>query len=183
MSTPDSGLTPYCTPARFLQAYDVRTIADLLSDDGQRLTPANVASSPILAVLLAEASGWFESVCFTADRYSEADIYGVINQAGNGASMIAGLVAGITMWMCFDRRPDKASKYELPAKAQLAMEMLDRLRKGERILPIAENGAAGLPASFVLSPSMVFQQNLSTTQARRYFGQRDNQVSPPSFGG
>jgi hypothetical protein len=179
MATPNDSLTPYCTPTRMLQAYDVRTLGDLLQDGDQRMTPLDVQNSPILYVLLQEASGWFESAIIVGSKYSVQAVQQVMAENGNGASFISGLIAGIAMWMCFDRRPEKASKYELPAKAQLAMEMLDRLRLGERILPLQENANAGLPSSMVLTPAIVWNQNLATTQAFRYFGQRDNQRFPP----
>jgi hypothetical protein len=182
MSTPISGLNAYCTPARFLQGYDWRTVGDLLNDYDQRPTYQSVVSSTILVQLLQEASGMLETACFVGNRYSTADIQAVINQGGNGASYVQGIVAGMTMWLLFDRRPELYQRYELPKKAEWASEVLDRLRLGERILPLQENANAGLPNSQVLTPALVFQQNLSTTEAFRFFGVRGNQMSPGTGG-
>jgi hypothetical protein len=182
VSTPNSNPTSYCPVQHFLNRADLRTVGDLLSDNDQRLTLAQVNASTILTDLLQEASGELEAACFVGDRYSATDIQGVVNAGGNGASLVYGIVAGYTIWLLFQRRPEKSSKLELPASATLAMEKLDRLRLGERILPIQQVGDAGLPLSAVLTPCQVFQQNLATTEAGRFFGRRGNQIYPPSGG-
>lgn len=178
MPTPISGPIPYCSPAQFLERYDVRTVGQLLSDTDVALSQTDVLQSTILNDLLMEASGWVESAALVANRYSPNDLYALATDpsalpgTGNSARMLAGIVAGITMFFLWDRRPTKYLEMGLPLRSEMAIEMLDRLRKGEAIFGIQEVANAGNPDPKFITPEQINTRNFSSNQARRFFGNR-----------
>jgi hypothetical protein len=188
MSTPVSGLTPYCTLAQFFAKYDVRTVGDLMSDTGTRLTPTvlnDPVTSPVL-IMLTEASGWVEAAALKSERYSVLDLQTIINQplvptvppsyeASNSAEMLAGLVAGIAMFFIWDRRPERMSKAELPMRAQMALDMLEQLKEGSRIFSLQETAKAGVPAPVYVPFCRTYTP---TKRARRFFGNTGDLRAP-----
>jgi hypothetical protein len=173
MATPLSGSTPYCTNQQFLDRYDARTVGDLLSDNNVRAV--NLSSSALLTELLAEASGWVEAACLKSDHYLPSDLASL---TGNSAGMLAGLVAGLAMFMIWDRRPTRLASVELPTRAKLALDQLDQLEKGVRIFGFAEAAAAGNLSPVFQDIDDINTLNLSSNQARRLFGDRARDYVP-----
>lgn len=119
--------------------YDVRTLGDLLSDTGTRLTSSQVQSSTVLDTLLLQASGEVETACIAGERYLPADL-----DALEGASLekLKGLVCGLTMGYLIDRRPNVITTE--PKQVSKAFELLNQLREGERIFSLDGAAAAGM---------------------------------------
>ena len=182
MSTPISSALPYCTVGQFFDRFDWRTVGDILGDADKRIdlgimaqtgSPANTR----LNNLLGEASGMVEAACLKANRYSVADLQGLTQPAdvtagktSNAAQMLAGIVAGICMWLVWERRPERLANMQLPLRAQMAMNSLDALEKGEAIFGLQEVADAGNPKVNWQSHFDLWTRNPLSVQARRMFG-------------
>jgi hypothetical protein len=172
--TPISGPAPYCTPTQLLRRYDFRSVGQYLADDGVKMTQDEVLASPILADLLREASGHLESALLRSGRYTPADLGALTN---NGLEMVAGLVAGYTMFLVWARRPSRFLNDQLPLQAQLAMDKLQELATGHRVLPFQEAADAGRIHHDVEQPPVVFRRRLAAVIARPLFGLRGNEYT------
>lgn len=170
-----SGPAAYCTPEQMVTRYDTRTIGQYLSDDGVKLTADQVQASPILRSLLQEASGELEAALLRGGRYTAQDLGNLTN---NGLEMLAGLVAGYAMFLIWDRRPGRFVDHQLPLRAQIAVDKLDKLATGERILPFQEAADAGRIHHEVEAAQRVYDRRLAPVIAQRFFGIRGNEMFP-----
>lgn len=169
MATPLSGASAYCTAAQLVQRYDTRTVGDLLSDSGTRLTAAQVLSSTVLAALLKQASGMLESACLVGKRYTPDDLAAL---EGNSAELAAGLVADLAIWLLYNRRPER--RKEMPGQVEVAFEFLDKIRSGERIFGFVEHAESATTQANVETSEDVEGRNGLAVQADRFFGTRSN---------
>ncbi len=206
-----SSLAPYATVTQFLQRHDRRTVAQWLSDtdttnpplDPNTFTQVGSPANLLLLELLGEASGMFESAVMVGGKYNLVDLQLAVSrsvqitdnasptnpiitettvyQPGNTARFIAGIVSDLTMYLCWDRRPNRDTP--IPPKTQLAFEWLEKLRDGERIFALQEQADAGRIDSFVESPPDVVHRNGTVVQAQNVFGVRANRMLPMQNGG
>lgn len=190
--TPVGGTTAYITPQDVFFRYDIRDIADYLSDTGFRYggspnpDPDVVATCPSLVGpnnILMEASGWFETCLMRSKRYQLADFNALKAQAGNGWAFCVGLIAGYAMYLIWSRRPAKFAQKELPGSARWSVDQLTQLSEGKNILPFLETAEAGLPELQVESFEDVYNRYLSSIIARRFMGRRVNQYNQGWWGG
>lgn len=130
----------YATPQDLLNRYDARRIADLVSDSGQRtLAPQ---SSPVVAACLDDASGAVDAACRVAQRYTSADLAGL---TGNANALLVRLVCDLAFGMLVARRGYTANDAAVMApREKSALEMLEALRRGERIFSGEEQADAGV---------------------------------------
>jgi len=179
--TPISGNSSYCTAAQFLQRYDWRTVGDYLSDQNQRITRPDQINNTILADLLSEASGEFEIRLMRGGRYAPGDIQSL---QGNALQLVAGIVAGWTMFLIWSRRPGRFADHRLPLGAELALQKMEQLGTGELILPFQETADAGRISHYVENAQDVANRNGIIVQSRRLVGQRGdmNDVPPLDLG-
>jgi len=169
MSTPLSGASSYCTTAEFLQRVDWRSIADYCSDLSVKLTREALLTNEVLLAALQAASGKVESACTVAARYSPDDLAAL---TGNSAQLLKTVITGLAIWEIFQRRPEKSA--ELPMRTKEAESYLDRIRLGERVFGIQEVMEAGNVTNRVMDEGRWQTLNLTTNQARRFFGTRAN---------
>lgn len=184
--TPAGALTPYCTVTDITNRADVRTLGDYLSDTGTRLTPAEVTTSGtsgVLYALMQEASGEFESRMMRGKRYQAADVAALLTQAGNGAQLVAGIVAGWALLLVWQRRPTRFAADDMPLHARIAGEKMEALSDGEAILPFLEAEQAGLEAHHIEDETDVVQRNGAATIARRFYGTRGRDYGQYEAGG
>jgi len=170
--TPLSGAAAYCTAAQFVEFFDVRTAGDYLSDTGQRLPPPDVIASTILATLLKTASGRMESQLVRGGRYTPDDLNALTN---NGVAFLRQLVAGLTAFYLWMRRPTKFMKDDMPGISKIALEDVDMLGNGLEILPFSEAAKAGRINHHVTTAAEVNDRGLAEVGARRFFGRRNDQ--------
>lgn len=170
MPTPVSSATAYCSAAAFLESYDARTVGDLCSMNGTRVSASALLSDPVLARALLGASGMIEAACLVAGRYAPADL-----QALTGASraFLERLAADLALGLLIRGRPDR----KLPVPPQFnevvrAGGWLDQLRGGERIFGLQETQDAGQISADRETQSVVEARRLVTQRARRFFGSR-----------
>lgn len=130
--------TGYADNDDMIVRYDVRTLGDLLSDTGTRLTSVQVQASATLTELLLQASGELETACIAGERYLPEDLDAL---EGASEAKLVGLVCGLAMSYLIDRRPNIITTE--PKQVTKAFELLNQLRQGERIFSLAESAAAG----------------------------------------
>lgn len=182
----DSG---YCvdgagTVAPALLYHDWRQWADLLADDDTRLADsATVVANTTLQEIMLWASGEVESAALIGQRYTRADLQTLATGtdpdtltavAGykSGRAVLRKLVADLAHWALVERRHPGTDPKDVPGAAK-ALEMLERLRLGEAILPFAQTAAAGLPDNVETAPERSQQElDRPSIQAARLFGKR-----------
>lgn len=160
--TPLTGSSAYATNAQLLERYDVRTVADLLSDAGRRLSAGEVTNSTRLSALLQQVSGEIEAAAVAGRRYLPADLAAL---TGNAKEFLIGLVCDLVLLRLFSRRP---GLYPVPTQCQRAELMLETLREGQRIFPTEESASAGMTVERVDETDTFL-----TECGRRYFGNLD----------
>jgi hypothetical protein len=179
MPTIATGSSPYCSVTQFLNRVDVRAVCELLSDDTIPVDPSTLSSNAILLDLLSGASGRVESAATVAEAYAiiptaippRNDLALIANGGGNGAALLADIVAGLAWWRLLSRRPNDL---EAPPLYKDALEYLDQLRNGERIFGILENATAGELSDYVESSWDVESRLLPTYEAEPLFSRRNN---------
>lgn len=172
MSTPLSGATAYCTAAQFLNFYDWRPFAQLLSDADSPLPhPAAVQNSGALTAILQAASGTVEMACFVGERYAPADLAAL---TGNSALKLAKLVADIAAEELWRRR----NAPDVPPLPQFkeAAELLQALSQGVAVWGIQEAMQSGLEEDEIETTADIENRRLVTFTARALFGRRNNRI-------
>jgi len=154
----------YATPNDMKLRYDVGILGQYCSDDGTALSSSALTTSEILLALLADASGLIESSALAGGRYSADDLN---NLTGNSEGLLVRLTCDIAFYWLAQRRPTGTEQRELPM-LEKAMDMLDRLRRGENIFNVAAAIDAGLPHTEPISPQVISQQRYISDNPR-YF--------------
>lgn len=178
----------YCSGSEFIALFDLRTVADLLGDNGKRygVTPPSTDPDPTLVVahptllsILMEASGMVEMACTKGERYMPIDLFNIWNTINltpsidtNTRHTLIGIVAGIGMWLLYNRRPNP--NIQLSSRADFAIKMLDRIALGELVFGTLESQDAGLPKAEYLTEADQEVMNLATFRAERLFGRRNS---------
>ena len=176
--TPDSGALPYATPAQMLVFCDARRLGMLVRDDNTQSTPSQLLADPNLVQFLATASGEVETAALAGSRYKATDLAALQLAGGNGAAMLARLVARLAYGIIDERRNPGSDPH--PATVA-ALKQLDDLRSGMAIFPFAEAAAAGLVVTSVLNDQDRLTDNLVTENAR-VWGVRANRACPGGWG-
>jgi len=142
--------------------YDVRTLGDLVVDDGTRVDSTAILTSTVLAAILEDASGEIEASLMQADRYTADELAAL---TGNSLALLKRLTCKIAMGLLWERR-----QYLDLEKAEEGMEVsrkiLERLRKGEIIFDDAAAKDAGLPEATTPSAESIALQQLTVDRAR-----------------
>ena len=173
--TPISSATSYATPADLISFKDIRALADLLEDQGQRVggtqpNPTTVEADPNLQVALNWASGEIESAMMVGQKYQPVDLNSL---TGMSLYLLKGLTCDLAFWKLLTRRYPTTGITE---EYRAAMERLERLRLGERIFGFQESMQAGLPANQFFTQQTINTLFLSTTQAIRFYGNRNKEA-------
>lgn len=165
-----SGDESYCTPTQFGQRYDVRSLAQRLSDNGEDVQDA-LADDKLEAILM-QASGRVEMACSVGEKYTPADLTALAASETNMAETLAGLVADLAIPIIFRRRPEILAQFP---QVQEANNVLAALAEGSAaIFGFQETMDAGHMDSHYEEPDDIANRNLFTYQARRFFGTRGN---------
>lgn len=130
----------YATADDLLTRYDSRRVADLVSDTGARSVYPN--SSPVVAVVLEDASGMIDAACRVAKRYTTADLNSL---TGSTKSLLVRLTCDLAFGLLVARRGYSAQDQKVMApQTEAANALLEQLRTGERIFDDAEVANAGV---------------------------------------
>lgn len=134
-------MTAYATPADLIVRYDVRTLGDLCSDDGNRVPQALLATNTKLEALLSTASGQINAAVMRGDRYTAADLASL---SGESQQYLVDLTCRIAFWLLWQRRPYSDDQNRMEAKKS-ADEALELLRTGAQVFEIDTVIEAGKP--------------------------------------
>jgi hypothetical protein len=154
----------FLTNAEFLVRYDSRWVGKQLLDTGAASGPVDLSDpegpgGAVLAEFVAEASDLVLSACAVGDRYSEEDLYALVevpdSRGHDRGKLLKRVVADLTMGLILKRRV-RASKdeesFNLPYRE--ALEYLELLRRGERIFyQVPGVPEAGLPDTAAMLPN------------------------------
>lgn len=176
MSTLVSGTSPWCSGAQFLQRYDVRTVAECLSDTDIPLDYALVATDAKLLALLRGSSGKFEAAVLKGGKYTLTFLTTLTATTNNMRDWVADIIADLTAPKVLGRRFMEFPDYKERLKE--ASDVLAELASGETILGEQDAIAAGTLDSEIETPADVEARNLVTLQSSRYFGTRANRNLP-----
>jgi len=136
--------------------FDVRIIADLLSDNGEPVV--DISQSPVLWAALDDGAGEIDSALTVANLYTPADLAAL---EGDSLALLKRINCGLAMSHLMERRQENIGSERIEAARLAAHQFLERLRKGERVFAcVAENRDAGLPT--VDGPSTVDYEKLNT---------------------
>lgn len=138
---------------------------------------------------MQEASGLIEAACLVGARYrilpangstpAINDLLAIQNAETNSSAMLAGLVAMLTMYLAWVRRPARFAKAAMPADTELAFERLDKLEKGELLFGTVENQQSGIVNIYQEGPREYDDRRLSVRVAAPFFGRRAQQWPAP----
>lgn len=162
----------YASAADLLLRYDSRRVADLVSDAGER--SSNPASSPVLAAVLDDASGAIDAACRAAQRYLTSDLAGL---SGNSLALLKRLTCDLAFSYLVARRGYSANDQRVMApQAQSASDMLEMLRRGERIFDdTTDAAAAGVTVHTDRTVTSGFYTQLDIVgRCSRLFGERNS---------
>jgi hypothetical protein len=174
--TVDTSATSYCPADAAVLRIDWRTLADLCSDSGSRITnSATLQSNANFLALLLDASGEIESACLAAKRYRPADLAAL---TGAGQGKLYRLVCRLAVCLAYERRADIEMKQ--PWVFEAVDKDLRALRNGEEIFSFVETEDAGLPDSLIETPADVEARNGISFQVERMWGRRGNRRSTRS---
>ena len=194
----DQNLQALALPSDLVARYDVRRVAELITDSGVRPDTSQIiveGTTPYNAVkvFLIDATQMILSASRVAARYTLTQLYGdpTVSPAIPGSTLAKRLCCDLAFALMTGRR-GYASKDSgaLTPRAEEAERMLEALRRGERIFDIYEivNGKvvmvddhaqAGLPQAFRLTPDDDASLLTSNT---RFFGVRVPRPYSSSFG-
>lgn len=171
----------FATPADMMLRYDARTIGDLCSDAGTKLTTSQLTTSTRLLAVLRDASGMVEAAVMVGGQYSKDDLDvlsgniapGILNVT-NAAYLLKRLVCDLAMGMLFLARPDREG--QVPKSYEMALEMLEQLRKGERTFGLVSQQDAQKLAVEVEPERDVTNRAGIVVEAGRFFSKRNNRL-------
>jgi phage gp36-like protein len=153
----------YATVDDLKRRFDVRTLGDLASDDGNQVASANLPSDANVLAALDDASGEIDSAVLVARRYAPADLAAL---TGNAAAHLKRLTCEIAMHLLIDRRLYTAASDYADRLHERTRTRLDDLRAGRRIFDTAGTADAGLPTNTGPTTGERKRQNYISERAR-----------------
>lgn len=158
----------YAAPADLLKRYDARTLGELVSDSGTRVSAANLLTDANLQAALDDASGEIDAHVLQGQRYTTAMLAAL---TGNSLAYLKRICCAVAMALLWERRPYNDADEQVAAEqaALQARKALERLKQGHEVFDIEAVKDAGLPSTSVPSRVTLDNLNLATDQARGHF--------------
>lgn len=134
-------MTAFATAADMLNRYDVSTLGDICSDDGEPVSLAKLPTNPKLLTAINTATGRIKAAALRAARYSVEDLEDL---TGESRDYLADLTCRIAFWYLWQRKPyaDDQQRHEIKAQADEALELI---RSGDECFEVAAVIEAGHP--------------------------------------
>ena len=162
----------YASAEDLVKRYDARTLGDLCSDTGVRVSEVSLATNAKILAALDDASGEIDAALMQAKRYSTADLASL---TGNSLAYLKRLTCTFAFAGLWNRRP-YVDDMERDEALKQARQALDRLRRGENVFDLEDQKAEGLPDVKEPSVSSIDRLNLTVDRARRgYYPRRKYQ--------
>ena len=165
----------FATPADLEPRYDVRSIGDLLADDGTTVSPSAMLTNQNLQTALDDAAGEIVAACISNQHYATADLQNLAAQNVTtfpSAALLKKLNCALALPNCFGRRiynQDEIAK-RIPDWTW-AQDLLEKLKNGIRVfeLPVT-NVQAGVMATQALGSGLAAQGTCLVGHNQRAFG-------------
>lgn len=158
----------YATVAQLIDRKSSQTIGDLVSDDGSPVLEGDLATNSKVLAALDSASGAIEAAVFAGNRYTAADLAGLV---GNSAAYLVSITCDLAMAFLFARKPTHDID-DYKAAMDLQDSHLERLRQGKHVFNVAEVEAAGVPSVALPSVVQVTGLNLIRDRTQNYYPAR-----------
>jgi len=174
-------MSQYAQNSDFLVRYDVRTVADLLSDTGAPVAPSQVSTNAVLTAILGDASADIDAAVFRGNRYTPAQLTSL---SGTSAQLLIRLTSDMAMLYLKRRR----GKFNAEADGEWAKDIeskLESLRNGENYLMLEDQTEAIASTEQLDQPKMVRVQTMRTVfnMTRNYFPWQVTQRYRQPYGG
>ncbi len=161
-------MADYVTVAELKKRFDWRDIADLVSDEDQRVEEKELDTDVNLAACIGDASGDIDAALLIGGKYETTDLEGL---TGNALSKLRRMCSEITMFYVLDRRPtfnsEKLEAYEL-----MRNRHLKKLQTGENVFNLTAHVAAGVVSVEGPSTQNYNDLNLVRDRVRNYYPPR-----------
>lgn len=160
----------YATATDMINRFDSRTMGDVVSDDGDAATEAELATDSKLAAALASASGEVESAVLAGGMYSITDLAGL---TGNAQALLVDLTCSIAMCKLLKRRVSERTEALMKVTCDDAREKLTELRRGDAVFGGTDNATDGTLPETTGPTTVTFNQlNLIRDRTRNYYPRR-----------
>lgn len=127
----------WASVADLMDRFDARQLGDLCGDVGARVEPADLPGNARAIAALNDAEGELISAITVGEKY---DLTQVDTLVSGGDTYVLKLVCDLALKNLYAARNQLE---DTPAQSLLAMQVLQQLRQGERVLAILENQDAG----------------------------------------
>lgn len=134
-------MTSFATPADMIARYDVRTLGDLCSDSGERISEAGLAANTKLLTCLSSASGRVIASTLRAKKYTVDDLNAL---TGESLAYLVDITCRVAFWLLWQRKPYVDTQQRMEAKKEYD-ETLEMLNKGDQIFDVESVKDAGIP--------------------------------------
>ena len=163
----------YASTIDLTRRYDERRVGQLILDNGEKATPAQITSSAVVSEILEDASSLVDAYALRGGKYTTTDLAGL---TGSPQKFLKRLVCDLAYGLLVERRgfTETEARANAPGYAR-ALGLLDKLAAGELIFTTDAAIAAGKPVRAVLDRRL---QLISS--ATRLFG--DLVVNPNNPG-
>lgn len=163
-------MAAYASVTDLITRHDKRTIGELMKDDDEVPTDAEILASTTLAAVLEDASGQVESAMLCGKRYLPADLAAL---TGNSLGLLKKIVCTIALAELYDRRPGYHLEHAT-AYSQRAKEYLEDLRTGKNLFNMSDEKPADAAVISTEGPTAVeyTNNNLLPEQMIRHFPNR-----------
>lgn len=131
-------MTSFASISDMRTAFDARTVASLSSDNDSGTEVAGTVTDAI-----ARASGEIRSACRAGGVYSESDL---VTLASNSDPLLRHLAVVLAMRNLYIRRGGIPS--DMQGMIDDAVDTLERLRRGDRVLAVESAISAQSPSSY-----------------------------------
>ncbi len=145
-------MAAFATAQDMIDRYDVRTLGDLVTDDGTRVAEASLPDNDKLAKALQAATGKVLAACLRANRYTKAQLLAL---SGESRDYLIDITCAIAFWNLWRRKPYTDLKDQQGQAKQEADEALEMLRSGDHIFDVSETREAGIPQIDTISRATI----------------------------
>jgi len=148
-------MAAYASVSDLITRRDKRIIGELIKDDDDPPTDAEILASSVLSALLVDASGQVEAAVLSGKRYQPADLEDL---TGNSLGLLKKIVCTIVMADLYERRPGVHIE-QAKAYTELARMYLEDLRTGKNLFNLSDHVNAANPDT--TAPTVVDYTNLN----------------------
>lgn len=160
-------MSQYALNSDFVTRYDMRPVADLLSDTGSPVAPSQVLTNTVLTTILQDASADVDAALFRGNRYTPAQL---TDLSATSATLLTRLVCDMAM-LYLKRRRGKFNAEADGKWAEAIEAKLESIRNGENYLMLAEQTEAIASTEQLDQPKLVRTQPMKSVfnMTRNYF--------------